>query len=262
MTRVGLVGFGFIGSGLYRAISTGACPGLEIAFVWNRSAQKLHGVSTEHVLDDLSRFAATAPDLIVESAHPDITRSRGEAFLSSCDYMPFSVTALADDGLRERLLTVAKNGGHRLVIPQGALVGTDALLGWAHMWRDVTITFRKHPANIDLSMVNRRAEDIRAETVIFDGSVRDIAPLFPRNVNTMVTCALATVGIDRCRGRMIADPLLDHAVAEVEAWGRDGSYLTTVKRQPMVGVSGTEMFASALRSVLKATGAGPTLDFL
>ena len=262
MTRVGLVGFGFIGAGLYRAISTGACPGLGIAFVWNRSAQKLHGVSTEHVLDDLSRFAAAAPDLIVESAHPDITRSHGEAFVSSCDYMPFSVTALADDGLRERLTAVAKSSGHRLVIPQGALVGTDALLGWAHMWRDVTVTFRKHPANIDLGMINLRAGDIRAETVIFDGPVRDIAPLFPRNVNTMVTCALATVGIDRCRGRMIADPGLDHAVAEVEAWGRDGSYLTTVKRQPMVGVSGTEMFASALRSVLKATGAGPTLDFL
>ena len=59
-----------------------------------------------------------------------------------------------------------------------------------------------------------------------------IAPLFPRNVNTMVTCALATVGVDRCRGRMIADPALDHAVAEVEAWGTDGSYITTVKRQP------------------------------
>jgi aspartate dehydrogenase len=262
MTRVGLVGFGFINSGLYRAISMGSHPGLEIAFVWNRSAKKLEGVSTQHVLDDLSGFAATAPDLIVEGAHPDITRSHGEAFLSHCDYMPFSVTALADDGLRERLTAVAKSSGHRLVVPQGALVGTDALLGWAHMWRDVTITFRKHPSNIDLGMVSRRAEDIRAETVIFDGPVRDIAPLFPRNVNTMVTCALATVGIDRCRGRMIADPALHHAIAEVEAWGRDGSYLTTVKRQPMVGVSGTEMFASALRSVLKATGTGPALDFL
>lgn len=262
MTRVGLVGFGFIGSGLYRAISEGAHPGLEIAFVWNCSAGKLHGVSTEHVLDDLTRFAASSPDLIVEGAHPEITRSHGEAFLSNCDYMPFSVTALVDDPLRERLVTVAESGGHRLIIPQGALVGTDALLGWAHMWRDVTITFRKHPAHIDLSMVKLRAEDIRVETLIFDGPVREIAQLFPRNVNTMVTCALATVGIDRCRGRMIADPALNHAVAEVEAWGKDGSYLTTVKRQPMVGVSGTEMFASALRSVLKATDAGPTLDFL
>jgi predicted dinucleotide-utilizing enzyme len=172
------------------------------------------------------------------------------------------VTALADDALRARLEGAAQRSRHRLILPQGALVGTDALLAWRHMWRDVTITFRKHPANIDLTAVKYRPQDITAQTVIFDGPVRAIAPLFPRNVNTMVTCALATVGLDRCRGRMIADPALDHATAEIEAWGMDGSYLAIVKRQPMVGVSGTEMFASTLRSVLKATGAGPAMDFL
>jgi predicted dinucleotide-utilizing enzyme len=169
---------------------------------------------------------------------------------------------MADSALHHRVMAAATAHGHRLVLPQGALVGTDALLGWRHMWRDVTITFRKHPNNIDLAMVNRRADEIRGETVVFDGPVRDIAPLFPRNVNTMVTCALATIGVDRCRGRMIADPALDHAVAEVEAWGKDGSHLQIVKHQPMVGVSGTEMLASALRSLQKATATGPTLDFL
>lgn len=262
MARIGLVGFGFIGAGLYRAISGGECPGLEIAFAWNRSANKLAGVRKGLILDDLADFTRTAPDLIVEAAHPQISRAQGAAFLAWCDYMPLSVTALADDAVRTRLTTAAERSKHHLILPQGALVGTDALLAWRHMWRDVTITFRKHPANIDLAGLERRPEDITGETVIFDGPVREIAPLFPRNVNTMVTCALATVGLDRCRGRMIADPALDHAVAEVEAWGTDGSYLTTVKRQPMVGVSGTEMLASTLRSVLKATGTGPTLDFL
>jgi len=262
MVRVGLVGFGFIGAGLYRAIRVGDTKGLEVAFVWNRSPDKLVGVSKELMLSDLAGFAERKPDLIVEAAHPDVTRRHGEAFLAQVDYMPLSVTALADDALRERLVAAAGHSGHHLILPQGALVGTDALLAWRHMWRDVTITFRKHPDNIDLAAVKRRAEDIKTETVVFDGPVREIAPLFPRNVNTMVTCALATVGIDRCRGRMIADPSLDHAVAEVEAWGTDGSYLTTIKRQPMVGVSGTEMFQSTLRSVLKATGTGPTMDFL
>jgi aspartate dehydrogenase len=262
MVRVGLVGFGFIGAGLYRAIVGGECAGLEIAFVWNRSADRLESVPKNVVLHDLADFTQHAPDLIVEAAHPDLSRTHATAFLQYCDYMPASVTALADDGLRERLVATAKRSGHRLIIPRGALVGADALIAWRHMWRDVTITFRKHPNNIDLSAVNWRAEDITSETVIFDGPVREIAPLFPRNVNTMVTCALATVGLDRCRGRMIADPSLDHAVAEVEAKGSDGSYLATTKRQPMVGVSGTEMFASTLRSVVKASGSGPTLDFL
>jgi aspartate dehydrogenase len=262
MVRVGLVGFGFIGAGLYRAIAGSEYEALEIAFVWNRSSDKIASVPKTLVLDDLADFARHAPDLIVEAAHPDISRTHAVAFLQSCDYMPASVTALADDSLRERLVATAERSGHRLIVPRGALVGTDALIAWRHMWRDVTITFRKHPDNIDLSAVKWRAQDITHETVIFDGPVRQIAPLFPRNVNTMVTCALATVGLDRCRGRMIADPALDHAVAEVEATGTDGSYLATTKRQPMVGVSGTEMFASTLRSVLKATGGGPTLDFL
>lgn len=262
MSRVGLIGFGFVGANLYRAISSGECKGLEVVFVWNRSRDKLANIPQNIVLDDLSGFARARPDIIVESAHPDVSRAHGAAFLASCDYMPLSVTALVDDNLRDSLVAAASRNGHHLIIPQGALVGTDALLAWRHMWRDVTITFRKHPNNIELGAVNRDAKDIVSETVIFDGSVREIAPLFPRNVNTMVTCALATVGLDRCRGRMIADPALDHAVAEVEAWGTDGSYLTTVKRQPMLGVSGTEMFQSTLRSVLKATGTGPTMDFL
>jgi predicted dinucleotide-utilizing enzyme len=262
MARIGLVGFGFIGAELYRAINGGECEGLEIAFVWNRSADKLADVPAKLVLSDLADFARHAPDLIVEASHPDISRRHGAAFLSHCDYMPLSVTALADDAVRERLLAAAERAHHHLILPRGALVGADALLAWRHMWRDVTITFRKHPNNIDLSAVQHRAADITAETVIFDGPVREIAPLFPHNVNTMVTCALATVGIDRCRGRLIADPALDHAVSEVEAWGTDGSYLATTKRQPMIGVSGTEMFASTLRSVRKATGTGPTLDFL
>jgi len=262
MARVGLVGFGFIGAGLYQAIHGGECDGLEIAFVWNRSADKLADVPAKLILADLKDFARHAPDLIVEASHPDITREHGTAFLAHCDYMPLSVSALADDAMRGRMLAGAERARHHLILPRGALVGADALLAWRHMWRDVTITFRKHPNNIDLSAVKRRPEDIIAETVIFDGPVREIAPLFPRNVNTMVTCALATVGIDRCRGRMIADPALDHAVSEVEAWGTDGSYLATSKRQPMIGVSGTEMFASTLRSVRKATGTGPTLDFL
>ena len=257
-----MVRVGFIGKGLYRAIAERQLDGLEVAFVWNRTADKLAGVPAPLVLTDLARFASAAPDLIVESAHPDITRAHGEAILARCDYMPFSVTALADDDLRDRVMAAATAHRHRLLLPQGALVGTDALLGWRHMWRDVTITFRKHPSNLDLGRVHRRADEIRAETVVFDGPVREIAPLFPRNVNTMVTCALATIGVDRCRGRMIADPALDHAVAEVEAWGTDGSHLTIVKQQPMVGVSGTEMLASALRSVQKATGTGPAMDFV
>ena len=47
MTRVGLLGFGFIGEALCREVREGRYPGLEMAFVWNRSADKLAGLPRE-----------------------------------------------------------------------------------------------------------------------------------------------------------------------------------------------------------------------
>lgn len=260
MKRIGIVGFGFIGASLYREIASGSDE-LEVAFVHNRSPDKLEGVSPELVLPDLSDFEARRPDLIVECAHPDVTIRHGVEFLKNADYMPLSVTALAEDTLREGLISAAKTGGNHLLLPRGALVGMDSLFSWRHMWREVTITFRKHPRNLDLARTGRTAESITDKTILYDGPVRGIAADYPRNVNTMVTCALATIGLDRCRARLIADPELDHAIAEVEAHGTDGSYLSTVKRQPAIGVSGTEMFQSTLRSVRKATGDLQSLDF-
>ena len=262
MKRVGIIGFGFIGASLYRAIQEREIDGLQVAFVSNRTPDKLVGVSSDLILDDLSCATECRPDLIVECAHPDISIEYGGGFLSHCDYMPLSVTALADDALRETLLAAARASGHRLLLPRGALVGMDGLFSWRHMWRDVTITFRKHPKNLDLSRTGRSAESIADELVLYDGPVRGIAKDYPRNVNTMVTCALATIGLDRCRARLVADPRLDHAVAEVEAIGNDGSYLQTIKRQPAIGVSGTEMFQSTLRSVQKATVNLQALDFV
>lgn len=260
MKRIGIVGFGFIGASLYREIAGGG-DGLAVAFVHNRSQDKLEGVAPNLILDDLSDFAARKPDLIVECAHPDITVRHGVDFLKVADYMPLSVTALADDALRERLMAAARASGHHLLLPRGALVGMDSLFSWRHMWREVTITFRKHPRNLDLARTGRNPDSITDLTILYDGPVRGIAADYPRNVNTMVTCALATIGLDKCRARLIADPELNHAIAEVEAHGNDGSYLSTVKRQPAIGVSGTEMFQSTLRSVRKATGDLQTLDF-
>ena len=122
-------------------------------------------------------------------------------------------------------------------------------------WERVRITFRKHPDNIDFGESGRCADGLDRETVIYEGPVRGIARLYPRNVNTMVTCALASTGLDACEARLICDPGLNCAVAEVEAWDTEGGVVRTEKRQPAVGVSGTEMLNSAWYSIQRATGA-------
>ena len=262
--RIGLIGFGFVGSQVYERLRERPELGIDIAFVHNRSAAKLAGVPRELVLDDLAGMAARKPSLVVEMAHPRYTREWGEKILAYADYLPLSVTALADQALLDRLTAQAKKSRHRLLIPHGALMGTDNLFESRRMWKEVTITFCKAPANIDFSESGYDPAQIKGETVVYDGPARGIAALYPRNVNTMVTCALATVGLDACRARLVADPALKVGIADVLALGRDGSTLHMRKEQPMAGVSGTELFESQFASILRASGAatGEAMGFV
>lgn len=253
-TRIGVAGYGFIGRHLCQAIQARPDWGLELAFVWNRDPARLADLPAGLALASLGDAAQRSPDLVVECAHPDITRDHGETLLRAADYLPLSVNAFADAELEARLTALAEACGRRIFIPHGALIGLDNLVEVRDMWQDVTITFRKNPANIDFADSGLDPAGIREATVIYDGPARGIARRFPRNVNTMTTCALATVGLDRCRAILVADPALEVAIAEVRAVGRDGSVHESRKVQPVVGVSGTEMAASQLASVLRAAG--------
>ena len=93
-------------------------------------------------------------------------------------------------------------------------------------------------------------------------AVRDIAVHYPHNVNAMVACALATVGLDRCRARLVADPAIDHLELAVEARGRDGSSLSICRRQPARGVSGSEMAAAVYSSVCRVGGLSGAMAFV
>ena len=254
--RIGLIGFGFIGAELYRRIAAGPASA-QVVFVHNRTRERLAAVPPDLVLTDLADAERFTPDLIVEAAGPDVTRRHGEAFLGFADYMPLSLTALADDALRDRLERAAARSGRSLLIAHGALVGMDSLIEWQGMWDEVAISFRKPPASLGLGV----AQDAE-EALLFDGSVRDAAVRYPHNVNAMVACALATTGLDRCRARLIADPAIDHLELAVEAAGRDGSRLSIRRRQPAVGVSGSEMAAAAYRSMMRAGGISEPIAFV
>ena len=261
MKRIGIAGFGHIGKIVLDHIVNDPELGLEPAFVWNRDPAKTADLSEAIRLADLADAAQHKPDLILEAAHPQITRRHGVAFLGFADYLPLSVTALCDPALDAALDAAARNSGHRLLVPHGALPGLDNLVEVRANLSDVHITFEKHPAAIDWSESGLEP-DPEERRIVFDGTVSGIADLFPRNVNTMVTCGLATVGLDRCRATLVSDPALDVGIADVRARGKDGSELHMRKEQPMAGVSGTEMAASALGSVIRACGGRHHRDFV
>jgi aspartate dehydrogenase len=258
--RIGLIGLGYVGRYVYEQISTRPELGLEIAFVHELAADRLAGLPAEIVLPDIRNFASCRPDLVVEMAHPAVTRQFGEMFLQKTDYMPLSMTAFADEALQRRLLETARHCETCLFIPHGAVVGLENIFEGRDLWEEVAMVMKKSPKNLDFSAAPQfKAAGITQATVLYDGPTRAICPLFPRNVNSHATVALAGIGFDRTRSVLIADPSLDVSVIELTARGQ-GVAMRIERSNPLKGVSGVFTLHSTLAAVCRAKGSGSTMQ--
>ncbi|XP_041377279.1 putative L-aspartate dehydrogenase isoform X2 [Gigantopelta aegis] len=244
---------------------------VQLVFVWNRTITSLiEHVDKELILEDLTRFKQFSVDLIVEVAHPDITRQYGPQFLSHADYMIGSPTALADPQLEAILREAAID--HGLYVPSGAFWGGEDIKKMADRGtlKALKITMTKHPNSFklcgDIKAKNAAVTD--KAVVLYDGPVRSLCPLAPNNVNTMAAASLAAhnLGFDGVQGSIVADPNLpDWHIVEVEVWGPGDKesgkafHCKTVRRNPaLIGnVTGSATYASFLSSMLNACNKGP-----
>jgi predicted dinucleotide-utilizing enzyme len=258
--RIGLIGLGYIGRYVYEQITTRPELGLEIAFVHEQAAERLAGLPAEVVLPDIRNFASRRADLVVEMAHPAVTRQFGEMFLQETDYMPLSMTAFADEALQQRLLETARRSGTCLFIPHGAVVGLENIFEGRELWEEVTMVMKKSPKNLDFSAAPQfKPAGITQATVLYDGPTRAVCPLFPRNVNSHATVALAGIGFDRTRSVLIADPSWDVSVIELTARGK-GVAMRIERSNPLKGVSGVFTLHSTLAAVCRAKGSGSAMQ--
>jgi len=121
--RVGIVGYGSLGKYLTQQILNDTTS-FQLAFVWNRSIEKVKVDKTvpQHcILENLDDFATFKVDIIVEVAHPDITKQYGRRFLQICDYFVGSPTAFADAEVEKIMREAAAKGANGVYIPVGAL---------------------------------------------------------------------------------------------------------------------------------------------
>jgi aspartate dehydrogenase len=258
--RIGLIGLGYIGRFVYEQLSSRPELGMEVAFVHDLAAERLAGLPGEVVLPDINAFASRRADLVVEMAHPAVTRQFGEKFLRETDYMPLSMTAFADEGLQERLLETARRSGTRLFIPHGAVVGLENIFEGRDLWEEVTMVTKKNPKNLDFNAAPQfKPAEISQPTILYDGPTRAVCALFPRNVNSHATVALAGIGFDRTRSVLVADPSLEVSMIELTARGK-GVAMKIERSNPLKGVSGVFTLNSTLAAITRAKGSGGALQ--
>jgi aspartate dehydrogenase len=226
--RVGLIGFGAIGSSIARLWATLPPQSYVLTGVCARSSQaaKVQRAfpSTTQLCATVDELLALRPDYLIEAAGHEVVRAHGTTILGSgCSLYLLSVGSLAEEELRNSLLAAAKESGSQILVPAGALAGFDGLLALAgDGLRFVKYTSRK-PCVAWRGTAASQSYDLDGltePTVIFSGTARDAARLYPKNANLAAAVALAGLGFDRTLVELIADPDARGNIGSVEAVSR------------------------------------------
>ena len=186
---------------------------------------------------------------MVEAASHEAVRSYGEPVLQSGrDLVCVSVGALADDGLRGRLTRAAEAGASRLIVPSGAVGALDLLRGAARGGLDDVLVEQRKPP---LVLLGEDEADISEPRLVFEGSARQAAERFPTTMNIVAAVALAGIGFERTRCRLVADPALSGAHVSLQARGGFGRMELTMQGVPSSNPRTSAITAMSVAAVLE-----------
>ena len=233
-----MIGFGAIGVEVARRLEGDATahirqimvrPGQEND-VRKQVKSEIQVISSIEAVDPL-------PDFVLECASHEAVSQFGPYFLEKgIDFGAVSIGAFSDNVVFDRLQQSSRVGDAQLCILPGAIGGMDALSAARTGGLDkVTYISRKPP----LSWTGTHAEElldleaIETETVIFKGTAREAAALFPKNANVAATIALVGLGFDETMVTLIADPDAKGNTHQIEACGAFGEMSVRIVGKPL-----------------------------
>lgn len=240
--RIALLGGGTIAGLVLEQARRGALPGIEIVALAGRSADSpaaslARRFGIEYVIG-AKALLALRPDAVLEAASHVAVREHLVAFLDGgVSVVVLSAGALADDALREAAEAAARRSGAPLHVPSGGIGGLDALKTACLAGVDeASIEVAKPPAAWKgIPYVEGRGvalDGLAAPLTLFEGPAREGVPHFPQNVNIAAVLALAGIGLDRTRLKVVADPALTLNTHTIRVSGRCGRLTVVLENVP------------------------------
>jgi aspartate dehydrogenase len=266
MERIGLIGYGAIGSAVHRLLRERASHKVEIVAILVQSMDRaLRDVPQESSLlvRSLGEMLERHPTLVVECASHEAVDAYGALLLQAgADVLMVSVGALADSKREESLVSAARKAQRKLLLPSGAIGGIDWLAAASLAGlSQVTYRSRKPPQAWFGSAAEQHINlaTLSKATSFYQGSAREAALLYPKNANVAATIALATLGFDATKVELIADPEVTANIHEVEAESLGGRMKIQLEgvpddRNPRSSVMTAY---SVVRSILNRTATMP-----
>ncbi|HVX74603.1 MAG TPA: aspartate dehydrogenase [Bradyrhizobium sp.] len=253
--KIAVIGHGAIGSFVIEHLN--AEPSIEVSAVFSLPAPENCSVP---VVGSIDALLATRPDLVVECAGHQALRDSGEVVIRhGTDLLVVSVGALADAALEQSLRNAAANGGGRLLIPGGALGGIDALSAAREAGLDsVEYSGRKAPAAWKGTPAEKMIElaSVTQATAFLECDARTAALQFPQNANVVAALALAGLGFEKTKVRLIVDPAANGNNHSFVARGAFGEISTSIRSTTLPSNPKTSVLApfSLIQTIKKRAG--------
>jgi len=217
--KVGLIGCGAIGTVLAEAIDRKivVCDELVVFDTDAAKAQKLKRDLQFRVkiASSVDELIASKPKVIVEAAGQQAVRDYyGKLVDSNSEIIIMSTGALLS----------LKADEPNVHFPAGAIGGLDAIAAAANAGIDeVTITSRKNPKALGKTNTE--------EAIIYEGTAKEAARLFPREMNVAATLAL-TVKPVQVKVVVISDPKVTRNTHQIHVKWRYGEMQLQFENQP------------------------------
>lgn len=259
--RVAIAGLGAIGQSLATSLAAGTVPGMRLVAVSAKNHEKAQAFvdSLAHSVPVLTIDALEpTADIVVECAPADLLSDIVTPFLKAGKQaVVLSVGALL---FNENLKAVAAKHGGTIIVPTGALLGLDAVIGAAEgTIHSVKMVTRKPPQGLKgaphLVKHNIVVDGLTEPLKVFEGNARDAAKGFPANLNVVVALALAGVGPENTTLEIWADPSVTRNTHTIHVDSDAASFDMTIQNIPSENPKTGRIVAQSVVALLRKMGA-------
>lgn len=238
MRKIGIVGCGVIGTGIAEFIYNKLKKKARVIAICDVDSKKAECLSKKIKprplitgLDGLMRKS----DLVIEAAGVKVSAIVAEkAVLYKKDCLIMSTGGLLK---KPGLFKKARSRGVSIHVPSGAVCGLDGLISANTGKIDkVRLTTRKPIKGLKGAPYFKDEgidiENIKKETVVYEGNAEDAVKRFPQNINVAATISLAGIGPKRTEVRIITSPEYTRNTHELEVEGDFGRFFTRTENVP------------------------------
>lgn len=251
MKRVGFLGCGKIGKALVKELQKKE--NVEIAFIQDPVLVSKEGIGCP-VVSAPQKALYEKTDLIIECAIASALEENLEIILKNCDLLMFSVTAFSKIEFKEKAEKLCEQYGHHIYIPHGAILGIDGIFDGNKIWNEVTIETRKNPKSL--------GRNDTVCSVVYEGTTREACKLYPRNVNVHATIAMAGIGFDKTKSKIISDPSVETNEHTISLKGDGIDFKIHISSLAGGAVTGAYTPYSACGSLNRVIGNGEKILFV